>query len=314
MVTTARGDERRTSASWRALRRRLGPVPRDVLHIHNPFEYSIYGALAARPPRATKVVTTLHATAMFDRFSRKRAAGFWASTLLTNRVVAVCDEIRDVAAAKFKIPARKLAVVENGIDVTHYVSIPTRQRRDDVVFGAVGRMSWVKNQQLLIEAFAKVRSEHPSCRLRLLGSDPIEEPRLKALATTLGLDEAVEFCGFSHDVRGFLSEIDVFALPSRSEGLPLSLLEAIASGLPVVATDVGGVRKVVETTQSGRVCASNDVDALAAIMTATILDPDRLRNAGRSRQIVAERYSVERMTEDYDQLYRVLQPTVTPIV
>jgi glycosyltransferase involved in cell wall biosynthesis len=305
-ATSARGDARRPVASMRAVWDRLGSERVDVLHIHNPFDYCIYGALAGGPRRGTKVVNTLHATAMFDRFGRKRKVKFWASTLMTNRVVAVCDEIREIAAARFHLPARKLAVVENGIDASPYLSIPARPRRDDVVFGAVGRMSPTKNQRQLVEAFADVRQQHPGIRLRLLGSGTSEEPRLRALVETLELGDAVEFCGYSHDVAGFLGEIDVFVLPSKSEGLPLSLLEAIASGLPVVATDVGGVRKVVETTRSGRVCAPQRVDTLAAAMAATIEDGDRQSNTDRSRQIVAEQYSVERMTNDYDRLYREL--------
>ncbi len=305
-VATARGGARGPVASLRTLRERLGSEPLDVLHIHNPFDYSLYGAVAGQLRRGTKVVNTLHATAMFERFSRKQKVKFWTSALLTNRFVSVCDETSDVLARRFRIPARKLAVIENGIDVARFLSIPPREQREEVVFGGVARMTKTKNQQLLIEAFARARNVHPAIRLRLLGSGAAEEPRLKALAATLELGESIEFCGYRDDVPGFLGEIDVFALPSRSEGLPLSLLEAIASGLPVVATDVGGVRKVVETTKSGRVCPSNDVEAFTEAMCATIVDPDRLQATERARENVVEHYSVARMTSDYERLYRSL--------
>ena len=305
-VAAAREDTDRRWGSLRTFRQRLPSEPIDVVHIHNPFEYCFYGALAARLRTGTKVVNTLHATAMFDRFGRKHRLFFKAGAKLTHRFVPVCQEIGDVVQTRFGIPQSKLCVVENGIDVSQFLAISDRMIRDEVIFGAVGRMSVVKNQQLLLRAFARARETHPAIRLRFLGGGAAEVRKLVALAAELGVTDVVEFCPFTHDVSGFLSEIDVFVLPSKSEGLPISLLEAIAAGVPSIATDVGGVRKVMETTRGGRVCPSDDPDAMSDAMRAVIDDNGRYRAAAGARKAVVEHYSATRMADDYERVYRSL--------
>ena len=113
-VSAARDDTDRRWGSVRTLRDRLPRDPIDVLHIHNPFEYCFYGAVAARLRKGTKVVNTLHATAMFDRFGRKHRLFFKVGAMLTHRFVPVCQEISDVVHARFGIRPSKLTVVDNG--------------------------------------------------------------------------------------------------------------------------------------------------------------------------------------------------------
>jgi glycosyltransferase involved in cell wall biosynthesis len=292
---------------FRGLKERLGLKNADILHVHNPFSYYIYGALAARAAGGTKVVNTVHATAMFDQvtkgFGRKSRVKFWTAAILSNSLVSVCQEVEAYMRRKFVLPGKRLSVVENGIDLARFLAVPPRSSRKEIVFGAVGRMSMEKNHRLLIEAFALARRKHDHIRLRLLGGGP-REPELRELVHNLGLDDEIEFCGFSNDVPRFLAGIDVFALPSNTEGLPLSLLEAIASGLPVVATAVGGVPRVVENTQSGWVCPPRNVDAFVEAMEAAISCPDLRERGERARHLVAEQYSAERMSRDYERIYR----------
>jgi glycosyltransferase involved in cell wall biosynthesis len=164
-----------------------------------------------------------------------------------------------------------------------------------------------KNHRVLIEAFALVCRDHKNVRLRLLGGGTLEQ-KLKEQVRNLGLDDVVEFRGFSHDVPGFLGGINIYVLPSDFEALPLSLLEAIASGLPVVATSVGGVPRIVQNTRSGWLCAPDDAEALSAAMELAITSPDNMGRGERARRVVAEQYSAERMAHDYERLYnKVLQ-------
>jgi glycosyltransferase involved in cell wall biosynthesis len=302
-VAGARHSSDRRFAALRTFRQRLGDDRIDVLHVHNPFEYCAYGAVAGRLRRGTNIVLTMHASAMFDRFGWKHKAYFVLGARLTHRMVAVCDEIRDVTIQRFRLDPSKVVVVENGIDAAPFLQVPSRPRTDHVVFGAVGRISKVKNQPLLVNAFAQARQRHPNITLRLLGGGASETPKLRALADDLGVGDAVEFREFSADVAGFLSEIDVFVLPSRSEGLPLCLLEAVAAGLPVIATDVGGSRNVIESTQSGWVCVSDDTDSMLQAMETSLADTDVLARSLEARGVVAERYSVARMTTDYERVY-----------
>jgi len=298
------------------LRQYLGARNADILHVHNPFDYYLYGVIAARVAGGTAIVHTLHATVMFDWAVRKAAGArwlkgertkvqFWIAAMLTDRLVSVCSESEEILRGMFFLPGKKLCVVENGINLTPFAGIPARNPRDEIVFGAVGRMSFEKNHRGLIEAFALAHRNHGNIRLRLLGSGHLEST-LRQLVHDHGLADVVEFCGFSHDVAGFLGTLDVFVLPSISEALPLSLLEAIASGLPVVATAVGGVPGVVQRTDSGWVCAPQNSDALLAAMETAIAFQDRRERGERARHLVAEYYSAERMARDYELIYREL--------
>ncbi len=294
--------------SFNRLRAYLGTGKADILHIHNPFEYTIYGALAAYVSRATRTAITIHATVMFDRpkFGRKGRAQFWLAAMLSDGVVAVCDEVRVLLRRRFILPPGKMFVVDNGIDLGSFLAVPDRKQRAEIVFGTAGRMSWEKGHAALIEAFALAHRKHDNIRLRILGGGELET-ELREQAHRLGLDHAVEFCGFSDDVAGFLGGLDVYVLPSHSEALPLSLIEAIASGLPVVATAVGGVPSIVQKTEGGWTCEPKSAEALLAAMELAICSrhewTDRTR---RARKLAAQLYSADRMAADYEAVYRKL--------
>ena len=292
---------------FRTLKPHLGAKSADILHVHNPFSYYLYGALAARAAGRTKIVNTIHATAMFDhpRFGRRGSALFWTAAMLSHGLVSVCSEVDAFIRGRFRLAGVELFVVNNGIDLAPFLAVPARKPRDEVVFGVAGRMAPEKNHRVLIEAFALARRRHSRLRLRLLGAGRLE-PELKQQVHNLGLSDSVEFCGFSHDVAGFLRELDIYVLPSDFEGLPLSLLEAIASGLPVVATAVDGVPKIVQNTGGGWLCPRNDAHALMAAMELAIASPDRGERVERSRRLVAEQYSAERMAGDYERVYQEL--------
>jgi glycosyltransferase involved in cell wall biosynthesis len=314
MLSATQGLRHRRVSLYRRLKAHLGAGNADILHIHNPFGYYLYGALAARLTGGTQVVQTLHATVMFDRNARKGAgrfavertkALFWAAAMLTDGLVSVCSEAEANIRHRFLLRGNRLFVVENGIEMARFLAVPNRQPRDEIVVGAVGRMSSEKNHRILIQAVALVRRNHSNVRLRLLGDGPLE-PKLKKLVRNLGLDDIVQFFGFSNDVAGFMGGLDIFALPSNSEALPLSLLEAIASGLPVVATAVGGVPRILQNTGCGWLCPAENPGALAQAIESAIASPNLMDRGERARQLVAERYAVERMAHDYERLYQRL--------
>src|SRR5262249_38024885 len=147
----------------------------------------------------------------------------------------------------------------------------------------------VKNYRGLIDAFSTLlRQTSRPLRLRLLGGGPLE-PALKQQVLRLGAADAVQFCGGSRNVAAFLSDIDVFVLSSLSEGLPLTLLEAMASGRPVVATEVGGVPSVVRASNAGWLCRPGDIDALIDALRAAFESRDRGERGQNARRFVTER-------------------------
>jgi glycosyltransferase involved in cell wall biosynthesis len=172
--------------------------------------------------------------------------------------------------------------------------------------GTVGRLNEVKRQDLLLRAVAALGGEYRDVRILLVGDGP-ERLALEQLARNLGLDERVVFAGYQSAPERFLPAMDVFALTSRLEGLPLALLEAWAAGLPVVSSAVGGVPKVVRNEETGWLFPSGDERALCAVLRSIWADPGRAAAvAAAGQRVVRERYSLERMATDYETRYRAL--------
>jgi glycosyltransferase involved in cell wall biosynthesis len=242
---------------------------------------------------------------MFDhpRFGKKGRVSFWASAMLSDAIVSVCDDADRYMKRKFRLPKKKFFVVDNGIELDPFLAVPRRVPHEELVFGFAGRMAPEKNHHVLLDAFSLFSRKHANVRLRILGGGTLDA-QIREQARKLQLDPIVEFCGFSHDVPGFLATLDVYVLPSKYEALPLSLLEAIASGLPAVATTVGAVPDIIENTQGGWLCPPDDPQALCAAMEVALASHDRIERGERARRLVSERYSASRMTRDYETVYQ----------
>jgi glycosyltransferase involved in cell wall biosynthesis len=290
----------------RSLADYIGQERFDVVHSHHPF--SLHFVSPACRVAGAPHVNTMHATAMIPRMTAWEKVVYFAAAQMTDRTVSVHRESEAALRGFFPLPAEKLRVVENGIALGRYFGVPRRPARDVITFGAVGRMQPVKNHRLLIEAFAAAHARHPGIRLRILGGGPLED-ELRQRASELGVGPSVELCPFRPDPWSFLAEVDVFCLSSDSEGLPMSLLEALASGLPVVSTSVGGVPDVVRKTDSGWLAPAGDVAGYAAALEAAITAPERAERGERARRLV-EAYSVARMAADYQRIYEGLSPRV----
>ncbi|HZU35553.1 MAG TPA: glycosyltransferase family 4 protein, partial [Gemmataceae bacterium] len=172
------------------------------------------------------------------------------------------------------------------------------------IIGTVGRLDEIKRQDLLIRAVARLRERGQQVHLLLVGDGPrLEE--LKALAADLAAAAYVHFAGYQSQPERYLQLMDVFALTSRSEGMPLAVLEAWAAGVPVVASRVGGLPALIEEGQTGLLFPSGDEAALVETL-ATLLHDDelcrRLRKGGQER-VMAE-FTVERMAAAYQAHYR----------
>jgi glycosyltransferase involved in cell wall biosynthesis len=291
---------------WRTLRRMiryLAAEPADVLHAHNHVVHH-YGAVAGRVARVGAVISTVHGSSSL-RMSRTAHALFWFACSISDKVVSVCAPVDAVFRKSFPLRDAKYHVVDNGIDLSRFLAIADRRSCENVVFGTIGRFDAVKDHENLLRAFALVRRRNPQVRLRLLGEGSLGE-NLRMLARSLSIESDVYFEGFSLDTPKFLSALDVYVIPSRSEGLPLTLLEAMGAGLPIVATAVGAIPDIVNHGQSGWLCPPADPERLAEAMELATQAPDRPSIGARSRQTVAIHYSVERMARDYENLYATL--------
>lgn len=235
-----------------------------------------------------------------------------ATARLADRVVA--PSRATAAELREDYGARSVAVIPNGIAPAASPSRPPG--RDDPAGGPVvlyaGRLRTRKAVAVLLEAFARLRDEHPAAALVLAG-DGEQRPALERQARRLGIADAVRFAGAQprDAMAGYYAAADLFCLPSLYEGFPLAILEAMAAGLPVVATAVAGVPEAVEHGVTGLLVAPGDAGALARALAELAADPERARRMGEAgrRRIEAE-YAIEGVAGDYLDLWsELLAPT-----
>ena len=292
--------------------RRLAP---DVVHLHSGVWFK--GAYAARLAGAGPVVFTDHGRPHPDPLASRLLDGLGAR--LTSTTVAVSKELGAYLIRRLRVPAARLRVIPNGI---HLMDPPDEATRISVrgelglppgvaVVGSVGRLDRVKAYDRLLEAVAGLLGKSdrtaPSPVLLLIGDGP-ERAALEAQAEALDLRKAVRFLGWRSDARRLLAALDLFVLPSDSEGTSVALLEAMAAGVPVVATAVGGTPSVLGKSGAGLLVPAGDTAALVQAMATMLRDPGGRQSAGRKgRQRVQEAYSFEGMAAAYRTLYAELR-------
>jgi glycosyltransferase involved in cell wall biosynthesis len=199
------------------------------------------------------------------------------------------------------VPDSRVSVVYNGLDLDRFPDrLPCRKTHRVL---AVAGIRHVKGIDVLVEAAARVVAAVPDVRFVVAGDGP-DRSKAEAQARALGVDRAFEFLGHRDDVPALMAEADVFVLPSRSEAFPNALLEAMAAGLPVVASRVGGVVELVEHGHTGLIVAPDDPDALAGSLIQLLRESARAAAIGAAaRESVRARYSVDRMVQQFEALY-----------
>lgn len=287
----------------RALMRRAGAR---VLHSHNQAP-GFYGGLAAAWAGRPQVLTRHGASYGMDRSWR------WVSALaghLSRFTVCVGADALAVARREDRLPARRLRLIYNGVDTGLFRPDPIQRAAARAELGltaghrvviSVGRVSAEKDYATLLTALAQLPEVW---RLVLVGDGP-ELDGLRRLAAELGLGERARLLGRRGDVERLLAAADLFALSSLSEGVSIALLEAMAMGLPVVATAVGGTPEVVVDGLTGRLLEPGQPHALALGLVEALADPQRAAAWGRAgRQRVEDRFSLRAMAAAYAELYR----------
>lgn len=296
---------------WKTLRR-LEP---DLVATYN------LGALDAAPvARLAGVRRVVHAehgrdAADPDGSNRKyRLLRRWLAPFIAC-FVAVSNDLAMWLREGIGLAPGKVTCIPNGIDTACYRPATDAPRErpllgplappGTLLIGSVGRLDAVKDQASLVTAFKMLCNNDPGLRVRLhlvIIGEGRERQRLEKLAADMS--DRVHLLGNRADVAPLLRECDIFALSSRAEGIPLTVLEAMASGLPVVATDVGGVGEVVVSEQTGMLVAPSDPAALAAALDRYIHDPAlRCRHGGAARARVECRFGLPAMVSTYAELY-----------
>ena len=241
-----------------------------------------------------------------------------ASLARTDAVAMVCEAACNGAIEHGLVPRRKLRVVPNGLRVQEFtVASPAARVRlrealglspQTRLVGTVGRLNWAKDQANLIRAFCHVHEQLPDSALVLIGDGSLR-PELEAHARDEGVAGAVRFLGDRNDARDLLQGLDVFVLSSVSEGYSMALLEASATALPIVATDVGGNREIVQHGVTGSVVPVRDVEALAQAILGLLRNPEHAARLGAAARAMMEASgSLEAMAVRYAALYEPRRP------
>ncbi len=276
----------------------------DVIHSHN-FEANTWArAIGCFFPRATIVChehsgQKIRQPAHRDRLDR----------LLYRRcgaVFTVSEELKRLVLERRLAAPRRVAFLPNGILLERFAP-PQGTRRDEPLVTCTANLTPVKNHAVLLRAWRAVLGAHPDARLTLLGDGPLREDLMRR-AREDGIEGSVEFAGLKADVRPFLWRSAVFVLPSTREGLPLSMLEAMAAGLPCVASRVGGIPAALGDGEAGILVAPDSPEEMARALVSLLADPVRREKLGRcGRNRVAERYSLEACVDVIERTYRELR-------
>lgn len=226
-----------------------------------------------------------------------------------HRFIALSRDLQRYLVEDVGVATGKVVQIYNGVDTERFHANGPRAD-GPLVIGTVGRMKQVKNQTFLCQAFIELLARRVDMlgklRLRLVGDGPLRT-ECAAMLDAAGLREYADLPGDSAQVAEDLRGMDIFVLPSLAEGISNTILEAMASGLPVIATDVGGNPELIEAGESGALVACGDVAALGTHLERYVDDHRlRLAHGARGRAMVTARFSLERMIATYDEIYREL--------
>lgn len=297
---------------WRLYRMLVRQRPQ-VVHVHSPVP-----AIAARllvrlmrPSRRPRLVYTEH-----NRWPRHRRSTRTANALtfgLNDTALAVSAEVRDSMPARLR---PRVEVLRHGVDVAEVRSHASSRERcraelgiavDEVVVGTVANLRPEKDLGLMLEAAATVTTSNPAVRYVLVGQGPLEAD-LRERHAHLGLGERVLLAGYRPDALDVMSAFDVFTLSSLHEGLPVALMEALALGLPVVATRAGGIPELVSDGSEGLLVAPGDAEALAAAQAKVATDSELRARLAAAARSAGDRLDIGPAVRRLEELYSSQQP------
>jgi glycosyltransferase involved in cell wall biosynthesis len=284
----------------------------DVFHL-NSSKMGGIGGLAGRIMGVPKIIFTSHGWAFNERRSylQKLVIKFlhWLTILLSHKTICVSEKTKRDVSRQLLIQDKKLIVIHNGIEAFNL--LPREESRQSLVpdiapetllVGALSELHHVKGLDVLLQAWEKFIKGRDA-KLVILGSGD-EKENLENMAQQLDIYDSVIFKGFVLDARIYLTALDIFVLPSRSENMPYALLEAGLTGRPVIASSVGGIPEVIESSISGALVRPEDPEALFSSLVLFHDNPRMRDRLGEGlKKTVEEKFSKEKMVRDTLSIY-----------
>jgi glycosyltransferase involved in cell wall biosynthesis len=286
-----------------------------LVHSHGYKTNVFFGIL---PLRSFPVISTVHGWLKFGTDRKEKVYEFLDSMALKrlNFVVSVSGAVKE-DLIKRGISKKNIVTIYNGITTDHFQEkfdgLEIRKKyllgHGDYVIGTAGRLSEEKGHSYLIRAIPDLAKEIKNIKLIIAGDGPLKED-LECLVDELGVSNHVRLIGYEKDIEKFLSVLDLFILPSLTEGLPISLLEAMASGRAVIASKVGGIKEVIQNSINGILIPPMDVKALSESIKFLFYDSEARRIIGsEGKKHISTHFSSRAMVSGYQNLYdRILSP------
>ncbi len=293
-------------------------IQKNHIHIVNahhfmPMVYSFYGC---KIKNNCKLIYTEHAKSEVEKVTwRWRKIG---SYLLnhSDAAVGVTEEVSEAINKKFKLHPSKVFAIKNGINLDAYRSNNNKRdlrkqlgiAEDEKIIGIVANLRRIKNHIFLLRAFDELIKSYNKVKLLVIGQGFKDDPEnteaeLRSFVNKNGLKEKVLFLGYRTDIADLLNIMDIFCLTSFNEGLPISLIEAMAVGLPIIGTDVEGIRDVIFPNKNGFLARINDTEGLKNALHILLHDESLRRKFTHQSKILAETYSLDQCVNDYQNLF-----------
>ncbi len=286
-----------------------------IVHTHTA-KAGFVGRLAARLAGVPVIVHTYHGHVLHSYYSPaitgllRRMERVLGS--LTTRIIAVSEQVkRDLVGYRVANP-EKISVIPLGFALKPFLDSASHRgsfRREQRVsngaplVGIVGRIFPIKNHRLFIDAAARIAADGKAARFVVVGDGALRR-QMEELVNALGIADRVIFTGWRRDLPRIYADLDVLVVSSNNEGTPVSAIEAMASGCPVVATRVGGLPDLIDDGETGYLVPRGDADSLAEAVMGLLRDRETARRMGESaRARVAERFTIERLVADTERLY-----------
>jgi len=296
---------------WRVIRREKP----DVVHTHTA-KAGFVGRWAAKLAGVPVIVHTFHGHVFEGYFGSRKTQMFIGLERFTSRITDVIltltEGLRRELVDKYHITRpERITVLPLGLDLQPFADTPRKSgvfrqawgiAPDAPLVGISGRFVTVKNHALFVEAAAKIHAARPDARFVMIGDGELRA-QVEAQIDALGLREVVIITGWLRDLTVAYADMDVFVISSVNEGTPVTIIEALSAGCPVVATRVGGLADLLEGGRFGTLTPSGDRDALAAGVLAVLAEPPDITDAQRA---MLNRYGIDRLAADLRALYRAL--------
>jgi len=281
----------------------------DIVHTHG-FKADLCGAIIGRLTGVHKIISTVHNQEQYLKDPIIRFLEKWIISPIDDTIIVVSEGVERFLIKTTGIPEGKIKKVYYGVNpddikIDKYKDIRGEFNidKDGILIGCIGRLVEQKGHRYLIQAVGKVIEKIPQAKFLIIGKGKLEK-NLKRLAQKLSLNSNIIFTGFRTDIYSILDKLDLIVMPSLWEGLGLVLLEAMALGKPIVATDVGGIPEVVENKKTGILVPAKDPNALAEAISNLLEDYSVAARMGETgKASVKERFSPVKMVKEIELIY-----------